>query len=159
MAAPAFTHVELLTLAGPEYRRVSTAPTRPATADEIPVIDLEGVWWHSRGALGSAQDEASAQEAKARIAAAIRAAATGAGFFYVTNHGIPAAVVTAARDHAQRFFALPLADKMRVHSRLDPLGNGYSPVRSAQINRSETKGTFLFSFSFAFSFSFLPLFL
>ncbi len=82
----------------------------------------------------------SAKQAKKRIARDIRTAATGAGFFYVTNHGISRAVVSAALDNAQRFFSQSLEDKLRVHSKLEPLGNGYSPVHSGQINRSETKG-------------------
>ena len=45
MAAPppGYTTIELLTPAGPEFRRVSTAPPRPATRNEIPVIDLHGM--------------------------------------------------------------------------------------------------------------------
>lgn len=129
--------VELLTLGGPEYRRVSKAPTRPATADEIPVIDLDGMWFYNDDS-GTA-DGAIAREAKTRVATAIRAAATGAGFFYVANHGIPDAVVAEAAAQAERFFAQPHDEKMRVFYKQQPHGNGYAPVHSGQINRTETK--------------------
>ncbi|CAK7202568.1 hypothetical protein SEUCBS139899_005292 [Sporothrix eucalyptigena] len=139
MAEPAYTRVELMTLAGPEYRRVSTAPTRPATADEIPVIDLENMWFYSDGSSNMLNSRGTPAEAKARISSAIRKAATDTGFFYVTNHGISQSVVANAYSQAKRFFEQPLDSKMRVHSRRDPLGNGYSPVYSGQINKSETK--------------------
>ena len=137
MAEPEYTKVELMTLTGPEFRRVSTATTRPATADEIPIIDLDGMWFYKTEETAASD---SARQAKERIAREIRTAATGAGFFYVTNHGIASAVVSAALDNAQRFFSQSLEDKLRAHSKLEPLGNGYSPVHSGQINRSETKG-------------------
>lgn len=140
MAAPAFTQVQLNTLAGIEYRRVLTAPTRPATADEIPVIDLEDMWFYSSRSTVMLNSRGTPDAAKKRIAAAIRKAATGAGFFYVANHGIPDRVTDEAAAQSKRFFQQPLANKMRVHSRIDPLGNGYSPVYSSFINRSETKG-------------------
>lgn len=139
-----YTTVELLTLAGPEYRRVAQGPTRPATADEIPVIDLEGMWYYGDAHSDAHGDDvsraAAADAAKARAAAAIRAAATGAGFFYVANHGIPETVIAQADAQARRFFAQPSEDKMRAFYKERPLGNGYAPVHSGQINRSETKG-------------------
>lgn len=140
MATPEYTRVQLNTLAGHEYRRVSTAPTRPATADEIPVIDLEDMWFYSSRSAETPNSRGTPDEAKKRIATAIRKAATGAGFFYVSNHGIPDSVTDETVSQAKRFFQQPLADKMRVHSRLDPSGNGYSPLYSSFINRSETKG-------------------
>ena len=141
MATPEYTRVQLNTLAGHEYRRVSTAPTRPATADEIPVIDLEDMWFYSSRNTVMLDCRGTPDEAKKRIAAAIRKAATGAGFFYVANHGIPDQITDEAVAQSKRFFQQPLANKMQVHSRIiDPLGNGYSPIYSSFINRSETKG-------------------
>ncbi|KAL1908767.1 hypothetical protein Sste5344_005339 [Sporothrix stenoceras] len=139
MATPEYMRVQLNTLAGHEYRRVSTAPTRPATADEIPVIDLEDMWFYSSRSTVMLNSRGTPDAAKKRIATAIRKAATGAGFFYVSNHGIPDRVTDEAVSQAKRFFQQPLANKMRVHSRSDPLGNGYSPLYSSFINRSETK--------------------
>ncbi|KJR80470.1 uncharacterized protein SPSK_05299 [Sporothrix schenckii 1099-18] len=141
MAAPEYTRVQLNTLAGHEYRRVSKAPTRPATADEIPVIDLEGMWFYKNSSSSTQlpDTQGTSDAAKKRIAAAIRKAATGAGFFYVANSGIPDSVTDEAVAQAKRFFQQPLDDKMKVHSRIDPRGNGYSPIYSSFINRSETK--------------------
>lgn len=51
----------------------------------------------------------------ARLALRIDQALCGAGFFAVVGHGVPAAVVGAAFDAGQRFFALPQADKERWH--------------------------------------------
>jgi isopenicillin N synthase-like dioxygenase len=67
----------------------------------IPIIDLDGVRQGDRAAT-------------ARVAAAIRAACTGVGFFYVTNHGVPAPVIAAAVEQARAFFALPLERKREV---------------------------------------------
>ncbi len=125
-AKPGYTTVELLTLAGPEHRRVSTAPPRPATLDEIPIIDLRGM------KIGS--------EEKAHIAAAIRAAATDSGFFYIKNHGIPQDVIESALRQAKALFSQPDDVKMRVWSRNNTSGTGYTPAGTSQINRSETKG-------------------
>lgn len=140
MATPEYTRVQLNTLAGHEYRRVSTAPTRPATADEIPIIDLEDMWFYNSRGTADPSSRGSPDEAKKRIAAAIRKAATGAGFFYVANHGIPDKVTDETVKQVKRFFEQPLDEKMKVHSRSDPLGNGYSPIYSSFINKSETKG-------------------
>ncbi|CAK7208532.1 hypothetical protein SCUCBS95973_000134 [Sporothrix curviconia] len=139
MTGTAYTQVQLMTLGGPEFRRVSTAPTRPATADEIPVIDLEGLWFYSSESTKTLNSRGTPEDAKARIASAIRKAATETGFFYVSHHGISQSVVSGAYNQAKRFFEQPLDRKMRVHSRRDPLGNGYSPIHSGQINKSETK--------------------
>ncbi len=132
--SPGYTTVELLTLSGPEYRRVSRAPPRPATADEIPVIDLGG----GGGGGGDSEGE---KKKKEKTAAAIREAATGSGFFYVRNHGIPEAVVGRALEAAKAFFAQDEEAKMRVWNRKTSSRNGYCPLGSSQINRSETKGS------------------
>ena len=118
--------VELLTLQGPEYRRVSTAPPRPATLEEIPVIDLHN--------LDLTEDE------KMEVAASIVSAATGSGFFYIKNHGIPDEVITNALAQAKLFFAQSEDKKMEVRSRKDRWGNGWAPVRSGQINVTESPG-------------------
>ncbi|CAK7568594.1 MAG: hypothetical protein SEPTF4163_006590 [Sporothrix epigloea] len=139
MIEPAYTQIQLMTLGGTEFRRVSTAPTRPAAADEIPVIDLENLWFYSAERTKPPNSSSSPREAKARIASAIGKAATKSGFFYVTRHGISQSIVSNAYGQAKRFFEQPLDWKMRVLSRRDPLGNGYSPIYSGQINKSETK--------------------
>ena len=68
---------------------------------DIPLIDIAGL---GRG-------DAAADQA---VAEAICRAAREVGFFYVTNHGVPAATIERAIDAAQRFFALPETVKQRV---------------------------------------------
>ncbi len=65
---------------------------------------------------------------KAQQAAQIDRALRGAGFFAVSGHGVPAAVLQAAFDASRRFFALPDADKARSHIDLGPLRRGWDPV-------------------------------
>lgn len=48
------------------------------------------------------------------MAAAIGAACRDIGFFYAVNHHVPLAVIEAARDKSAEFFALPMAEKLRV---------------------------------------------
>ncbi|WP_203070752.1 isopenicillin N synthase family dioxygenase [Falsiroseomonas ponticola] len=69
----------------------------------LPVIDLTP--------LDSAGGEAA-------VAAAINAACTGPGFFYVRNHGVPEATIAAAMAAARRFFLLPQEVKMRTKANL-----------------------------------------
>lgn len=51
-------------------------------------------------------------------AAAIRAACTGRGFFYIRGHGVPEAVIAAAAGAARRFFLLPAEVKARTRANL-----------------------------------------
>jgi isopenicillin N synthase-like dioxygenase len=67
----------------------------------IPVIDIAGV---------CARDPA----ATAHAAAAIRAACTSVGFFYITGHGVPQTLITETVAEAQAFFHLPLEKKREV---------------------------------------------
>ncbi len=75
----------------------------------LPVIDLVS---------------APADELALRIDAALRSA----GFFAVTGHGVPAAVVGAAFDAGHRFFALPEDAKLRWHIDRWPLKRGFDPI-------------------------------
>ncbi|KAE8352407.1 2OG-Fe(II) oxygenase superfamily protein [Aspergillus coremiiformis] len=125
MAQTQYTHVELLTLNGPEFRRVSTAPPRPPTDDEIPVIDLHPI--HGD------------QAARAELAARVRAAATNTGFFYIKNHGIPEQLITEALSQAEAFFSQSDSDKKQVSSSKFESAMGYHGVGSTQINRTESQ--------------------
>jgi isopenicillin N synthase-like dioxygenase len=53
-----------------------------------------------------------------RVAAAIRAACTGPGFFYIRNHGVPDAVIEQAVAASRRFFHLPEATKAETRANL-----------------------------------------
>ena len=52
--------------------------------------------------------------ALAAAAAAIREACEGVGFFYIRDHGVPEAVIAAAREQATLFFHLPQERKREV---------------------------------------------
>jgi isopenicillin N synthase-like dioxygenase len=56
-----------------------------------------------------------AAEDAAALARRIDAALCEHGFFAVTGHGVPGAMVAAAFDAGHRLFALPEADKRRWH--------------------------------------------
>eukprot|EP00850_Spirogloea_muscicola_P002873 SM000011S19051 [mRNA] locus=s11:585407:588738:- [translate_table: standard] len=63
----------------------------------------------------------------AAVAAAVRKACVEAGFFYVVNHGVDAALAAAALAGARAFFALPLGAKMAVAQ--DANNRGYTAFR------------------------------
>jgi isopenicillin N synthase-like dioxygenase len=66
---------------------------------------------------------------RAVIARRIEAACRDTGFFYVTGHGIPDALVARLEAASRRFFALPLADKMTIEmARGGRAWRGYFPV-------------------------------
>lgn len=122
-----YTHVELLTLHGPEFRRVSTASPRLPTEDEIPIVDLATI------------DDG--KEARKIIAAQVRAAAENTGFFYIKNHGISGDLIERALATAQAFFAQADEQKDLVSSKKSKNAVGFHSVGSTQINQSETPGT------------------
>ena len=76
----------------------------------IPVIDLAGAL-----RPGDAHHARSAE-----VAEQIRAAGEAAGFFYIVNHGLDAALIARQFDAARALFDLPEADKEAIslaHSR------------------------------------------
>jgi isopenicillin N synthase-like dioxygenase len=64
----------------------------------IPVVDFTGVRTGDPGALERAGRE-------------IHAACTQIGFFYLSNHGVPQAIIDRAEQAARRFFAFPVETK------------------------------------------------
>ncbi|NBB82574.1 MAG: isopenicillin N synthase family oxygenase [Alphaproteobacteria bacterium] len=83
--------------------------------DAIPVIDLGPF------RLGDAED-------KARIAAEIGTACETVGFFYVVDHGIPQSLIDAAFEQNRRFFAQPMAERMKTAATLEHW-RGYVPSK------------------------------
>ncbi|KAL4907034.1 hypothetical protein BDW74DRAFT_167055 [Aspergillus multicolor] len=122
---PEYTQLELRTLNGPEYRRVSTAPPRAPTDDEIPIIDLTPI-------DGDFQ-------ARKKLASKVRAAAENTGFFYIKNHGIPEDLIQGALDQAKSFFAQSAEEKDRVSHSRSKVNDGYHGVGTTQINNKESK--------------------
>ncbi|KAL4866127.1 hypothetical protein BDV12DRAFT_138480 [Aspergillus spectabilis] len=122
---PEYTQLELRTLNGPEYRRVSTAPPRIPTEDEIPVIDLAPI-------------DGGFEERK-QIATKVRAAAENTGFFYIKNHGIPQELIDRALQTAQAFFNQPIEQKEQVSHSKSKHNDGYHGVGTTQINNKESR--------------------
>ncbi|KAJ5141301.1 hypothetical protein N7526_002296 [Penicillium atrosanguineum] len=125
MTTTSYTQVELLTLQGPEFRRVSTAPPRPSTEDEIPIIDLSTI-----------DDGPTARKV---IASHVRAAAENTGFFYIKNHGIAPELIQRAQASAQAFFEQTEEQKSLVSHAKSAHSDGYHGVGSTQINKKETR--------------------
>ncbi|KAK4862065.1 hypothetical protein LT330_003203 [Penicillium expansum] len=120
-----YTQVELLTLNGPEFRRVSTAPPRPSTEDEIPIIDLASI----DGDL----------EARKALASKVRTAAESTGFFYIKNHGISEELIQNALSQAQAFFGQPIEKKQLASSKIQKNADGWHGLGTTQINKTETR--------------------
>ena len=80
---------------------MSYARARSIGIEEIPVIDVGALQTDSRADVKT-------------VATALRKAAEGPGFFYISNHGVSRAVIEAAFDASRRFFALPIEEKRRV---------------------------------------------
>ena len=94
----------------------------PRAAEHIPVIDLSS----------SRDSEAEAAAAAHEIHRACRET----GFFYVAHHGVDAGLIEAQFAWAQRFFALPLADKLALHMKQSRTAAGYEPL-GAQVLDSQ----------------------
>ncbi|RMZ86012.1 hypothetical protein DV737_g183, partial [Chaetothyriales sp. CBS 132003] len=126
MAAESYSVIELLHPTGPVYRRVSTAPPRLPTDDEIPLIDLSAIEGNFESRKG--------------LAAKIRVAAEGTGFFYIYNHGISEELIQNALSAVQNFFNQPLEEKEKISFRSsESASTGYHGVGATQINRTETR--------------------
>ena len=74
-----------------------TAAARPASSDEVPVLDLAE--WLGGGS-------------PADLVSALKAACTNTGFFYVTGHGVPQSVIDDAFEASRRYFAIPEEDRL-----------------------------------------------
>ena len=71
---------------------------------------------------------------RAQVAHQLGVACREVGFFYVIDHGIDAECIQAAFDNAQRFFALPLADKQPLSIKLSPHNRGYVAMADEKLN-------------------------
>ncbi|GIF54253.1 iron/ascorbate oxidoreductase [Asanoa iriomotensis] len=64
-----------------------------------------------------------------QVAREIESACRDTGFFYVTGHGVPAAMVARLDAAAREFFALPETEKMAIAMRhAGPAWRGYFPL-------------------------------
>jgi isopenicillin N synthase-like dioxygenase len=86
-----------------DNRALSRHPQRVALAD-LPIIDLSAFLRESR------------PEDRMSMARELRSACIDIGFFYVMGHGFAVTELDAVLAQGQRFFALPLEEKMKVLS-------------------------------------------
>ncbi|KAL2903007.1 2-oxoglutarate-Fe(II) type oxidoreductase hxnY [Bienertia sinuspersici] len=92
-----------------------------ASAANLPIIDL------------LASDKVS-------TAATLRKACIDVGFFYIVNHGIDKELLKRLFEESERFFALPLEEKMKLKRKEVEL-TGYTPLYSEKLDHSlTTKG-------------------
>ncbi|KAJ4388842.1 hypothetical protein N0V93_006303 [Gnomoniopsis smithogilvyi] len=109
---------------GPITRLIQRTPPRDATPDEIPVIDVAGIF-------------SSSQDDRLAVAQQIHVAATNTGFFYLTNHGIPTAVTDEAYAACLEFFRQDMKVKMQASATQSVYFNGYKSPRTQRINPFE----------------------
>ncbi|GAB4817605.1 hypothetical protein N2152v2_004651 [Parachlorella kessleri] len=86
-------------------------------APSVPVVDL-----------GWAEEQA---------AKAVHDACVRYGFLYVTNHGVPEELIKAHFDMQQRFFSLPLEQKMTILA--DANNRGYTPLGEETLDPERSK--------------------
>lgn len=98
-----------------------------AALASVPVIDVSPF----TGAGTLAQREAVARE--------IRKACIDIGFFYITGHGIPVEEIEAVNTIGARFFELPEAAKMTVHSSRSPASRGWMQTGGVDPSKSMEK--------------------
>jgi len=91
-----------------------TATSLPT--ETLPVIDVSG--------LGSPR-----HADRLAVGRQLRAACLDKGFFYVSHHGVPAHLTHDIFREAERFFALPLAEKMAIAKAKTSMARGYQPLR------------------------------
>ena len=121
---PSFTKLELRTAYGPVYRDVLTTAPREANADEIPLIDISGLY----GDLS----------ARKQLAEHIKHAAENTGFFYIKNHGIDQSIIQEAQTQAKQFFAQGDEKKEIVSKNKSKYFNGWSAKKTAHASPSES---------------------
>jgi isopenicillin N synthase-like dioxygenase len=93
---------------------------------EIPVIDLAPLI------------DGNTAQAEGTVAALGRACAD-IGFLYVSNHGVPRALVARMAEQARLFFARPMDEKLRVV--LDQRMRGYLPLNYRSYEGEARAGT------------------
>ncbi|GIH47075.1 Isopenicillin N synthase [Microbispora rosea] len=94
-------------------------------AGPLPVIDVTAL---TGPGTGPGTGPAAGHE-RAEVARRIEAACLDSGFFYITGHGVPEALIAELRDAAARFFRLPEEHKSRISmERGGRAWRGYFPV-------------------------------
>ena len=108
-------------------RTVQKTPPRDAQLDEVPIIDVSGMF----------SDELSERQA---VADQVRKACTGMGFFYIINHQVPDSITEALANTSRDFFHQSVAEKNKVS--FDHQIEGYQGLNQEQINKTESIDVF-----------------
>ncbi|MEM1287688.1 MAG: 2-oxoglutarate and iron-dependent oxygenase domain-containing protein [Pseudomonadota bacterium] len=87
----------------------------------VPVIDLEPAL------------KGGAEERK-RVAQEIHDACKTLGFFYAANHAVPDALIAQHFEIAERFFGLPIDEKMSIDGTKSGAMRGYEPVAAQTLD-------------------------
>jgi len=82
---------------------------------DLPVIDISDL-------RGTAAERRG-------VARELRTACTNTGFFYVTGHCVPAALIEQVFRQSQLFFAQPVEQKLALVTDKSPCRRGYEPLR------------------------------
>ncbi|MPS92425.1 2-oxoglutarate and iron-dependent oxygenase domain-containing protein [Comamonas sp.] len=83
----------------------------------LPIIDISGLRSHD-------------PVDQHMVAEQLRQACEQRGFFYITGHGIDPALINSLFAASQRFFDLPMAEKLAVDKKLSRCNRGYEPLRA-----------------------------
>src|SRR5215470_4638986 len=90
------------------------ARTGSSSMVEVPVIDLTA--------------RAGRRTDRKHVARQIDTACQEIGFFAITGHGVPDALVEDLRRQAHEFFALPLPEKLKASHPVRGTNRGYHPA-------------------------------
>lgn len=123
-ARPQVVPLRLASGNGPVTRYIQRTAPRDATPDEIPIIDVSGIF-------------SPDFEERLAVAKQVHAAATNTGFFYIRDHNIPLATTAAAYEACLDFFRQDLATKNRANASQSVYFNGYKPPQTQRINPFE----------------------
>lgn len=96
--------------------------TPARSADSIPLIDM----------IGSFSPDLAERK---KVAWKIHKACRDTGFFYVTNHGVPDALIEGQLEFARRFFALPQAAKDALSLANSDCMHGYEPMMAQTLDQ------------------------
>ena len=77
---------------------------------------------------------ASGPDGLAAVASDIGKAARGAGFFYLTGHGIDPALISAVFRESARFFSLPESEKSQQSITRSPHNRGYVAMKGESLD-------------------------
>jgi isopenicillin N synthase-like dioxygenase len=97
-------------------------PAKPAT--HIPVIDISTM----RG------DDFSARK---KTAWEVHKACRETGFFYISGHGVSASLIDAQFEQARQLFALPHEQKLALHQRHSPTGQGFNGIGDQRLDSQD----------------------